>query len=272
MKKALVIVALVAMCATLAQGAIVTFTGNGKVDGDAYDTTIASTLMPSGYYYNPKILNYGANVQIMTRGTVSKGLLRFDLSALDGLVNSITSVTLRLYVNEGEGLVGVYRISDANSGWSEGDAAAGGMSPPPSNCATTWSTKFQNANLWAGGQGAPVAITDFDATPLAIFNTTGSVGSYVDIALGGDLTELITTWSNDDVTVRGIGSFSDPNGTDTPNEGMFLISDGTSVYFSSAQGANLPQLIVEGDIIPEPATMSLLAVGGLAALLRRRRA
>ena len=238
MKGSLLILALIAVCAGGAQALTMTFTGQ-----DAWDTTIASVRMPSGYHYAPSILNYGKSDRIMTRGTVSKGLLRFDVSALNGVADVIIDVTLRLHVNSGEGTVNVYRISDANSGWEEGSAAgSGGMWPIPGNNATTWRSKAQT-HLWAGGFGLPQSGTDFDPVPLTTFNTTGSVGSYVDIPLGGDLTELITTWSNSSAT-SGVGSFSVSQGANTANEGMLLVSDGTSVYFSSAESANMPELIV----------------------------
>jgi hypothetical protein len=89
----------------------------------------------------------------------------------------------------------------------------------------------------------------------------------------------------DDVTVAGVGqqgSLGGVGGVD--NDAMIVVdltglANAASLKFGirtdRAGGltpeSSLDNLVIEGAVVPEPATMSLLALGGLAVLRRRRR-
>ena len=119
MKKALVIVALVAMCATGAQADIITFSGDGSAGlGDLYDNNIQDRISWSSTG------NGGPNPELQLNENYRnrRALLRFDVSALAGTIVSVESVTLRMVLSRdyAGGNVAVNRILPADSSWEEG--------------------------------------------------------------------------------------------------------------------------------------------------------
>jgi len=116
----------------------------------------------------------------------------------------------------------------------------------------------------AGEDGTPdgvIDINDLDYLVHQLVETTIDVGSeYGDFNLDGlvdttDLTRLATDYGTGDTWVKG-----------NANRNIDLITDTTDLtILATYYGFGAP------DAVPEPATLSLLAIGAAAALARRRR-
>ena len=141
-------------------------------------------------------------------GGASRGLLRFDLSAMAGLYLDVNSITLKLNTNKYYKTgVSIYAIKPANAGWVEGTvqwAAETG-----SSC---WNYKAYDETAptaWAGSEGLGAPDTDYDSVPLATFDTLDDgVGGIVSIPLTGHagltIADLIDQWSGDQVNNAGL--------------------------------------------------------------------
>ncbi len=131
--------------------------------------------------------------------------------------------------------------------------------------ACTWYGPSGNGGpAWAGGNGDPGnAGTAVSAT----WSATAAAGDYWEV----DATSIVQEWMT-----GGTGG--------RPNRGVELWQTGntggtlySSFYSQDAEndqvtypGAEAMQLIIE--LVPEPATLGVLAIGGVLALIRRRRA
>lgn len=282
MKKLLVIALVLASCAT-ANAAIMTFGGNGNNQaGGAFDTMLAlANPMTGGYKFGGDVANYGGLGWLGANESAStRGLLRFDMSALNLTGQTVTSVTLRLFQsNTAVTNLSLFHVDDAvgqnpNSNWEEG-TDTGSYSNGWWN-RTSWSRCNRGiSDSWYGGSGGGTLVAPTLATVAA---TPGVVGAAVDFVFTGTqafLTSVMTAWASDTVTDWGRGAFAPPDtNVATPNRGMLLLGGnggGGARFYSSENGTNSlgPQLIVT--YTPEPATLGLLAIGGVAALIRRRK-
>ena len=151
---------------------------------------------------------------------------------------------------------------------------AGGAEPNPGVGQATWTYRTYNSAPWGGGTNdGPVADVDYDTS----ISTTTTI----------NLDEK-KVWNSLDVTpiVQAWLANANDGGAGTPNEGFITVitagggncywfsSDATDAYVAGQElpgvGADYyPYLTVE--YVPEPATMGLLAIGGLVALLKRRK-
>ena len=215
--------------------------------------------------------NYG-NFNLIAAGAVADfipnqiSVLRFDVSALDGLYSSIDSVTLRLYyhANGGDGTAAVttnvHAISAANRAWIEGThqgAAATGES--------TWNNLAHSSTPWAGSAGLGTAGTDYDSTVLATYTLPGpwvdrpAAGTAIDFTFTGSsatLTALINSWMVDNVTNSQDNPgllLRDP----TPTIGN-LRNRFTATSTENANAALHPQLIVEYSRSPSASDFSVI--------------
>jgi hypothetical protein len=252
---------------------IETFSGDNATGGTCYDTMIANNdPMTGGYKFGGNVANYGGLDWFGAKESAStRTLLRFDVSSLAG-EDYILTVTLRLY-QKGTDVtnLALFLVNDAganpNSNWEEG-TDTGSYSNGWWN-RTSWSYCNRGiSDSWDGGSGGGTLGTNL-ATVAA---TPGIDGAPVDFIFTGSfafLKSLMNQWATDSVTDNGRGAFATPDVNEaTPNAGMLLLGNGASFYSSENANGLGPVLIVE---VPEPATLSLLALGGLALLRKRKR-
>jgi hypothetical protein len=180
--------------------------------------------------------------------STQRTLIQFDLSAYSA--GSIQSAVLKFYVGavDQSGHVLAYRVTQS---WVEGTGTSGDTTD-----GADWFT-FDGSSSWGTAGG------DYNSTVIAdtVVSTSGQWYSL-------DITSLVQNWVNGTQSNFGLILVSgDPTGADTSGE-----NGNTGIYDipSSEGAANQPYLEITA--IPEPVTMSLLAVGGIAALLRRRKA
>ena len=273
---------LVCLSAAMAQGAEYTFTGNGDNGGDCYETVLWTNRIysgdPGGWNYSTSnggsLSHWGGNELAglpggSEAGENTRGLIRFDVSDLAGLVEPITSVELRVYQLEGVASeVGFHELTDPNSNWEEG-FDTGSSSWPGWWNRTCWASKLQGLSdsawyrmdfgweEWYGpGSGG------FYETPIAATTTTGS-GS-PSMVLTGDLDTLIADWAQSPVFERVTGRFTDPQEFEVAaNPGMYFVShDGIVKLASSEHGMIDPDGIPDNGDEFSPSPMLIVTTGG----------
>jgi hypothetical protein len=221
---------------------------DGYSENSVHDTYIESSVgdWNFGLVDEAKSFNNGSN-------TVHT-LVKFeDLSLPAGAV--VIDAYVRMTVGGGVGVATVssYIIADNNAGWSEGTQVA----TPAAAGDSTWNS-MAHATPWNGGAGA-------------LGGATLTASQNVDSAWFSGNTEIWNLVPN--ATAQ---SWID-GGT---NAGMLIAVAESSNYIkwrTSETYAGIPsvydrrpELYVEYNIIPEPMTMSLLGLGGLALIRRKR--
>jgi hypothetical protein len=267
MKKAIVALMLLAVCAG-ANADVVTFSGATQTA----DTMVASaTPMTGSYKFGGNTANYGGSTWFGTNagGSNTKAILRFDVSSLAGSFASINSVTLRLYQRDtSTANVTLFQMNPADSNWEEG-TDTGSYSNGWWN-RTSWSYCNRGcSDAWSGGAG----VGSWGAALASTAGMPGVLDSAVDFTFTGvDLDALITAWASVGVSDYGRMSFAAPDSNNVvANEGIVLLAGANSTFYSTENGTMIPELIVNFNPVPEPATMGLLAVGGVVALIRRKK-
>ena len=228
------------------------------------DTSFDSANDVNGGYNNGN--NGGANYIYANQTTTweeRRALIGFDLSSLTGQGLTVNSTTLKLASMAGASPdnvnVSFYPVAAANAGWVQG--TNGSVVFPANAGESTWNHKIHPNTNWAGSPGLSTPGTDYINTPAAtgVYNPTTTDGTIISFAL---TPSVVQSW------------------IDTPanNAGLLLLTDNDSTngyyrfaqYYSSEATANLrPVLELEVTAVPEPASLGLLAVGGL--LMSRRR-
>ncbi|MFP6613255.1 MAG: DNRLRE domain-containing protein, partial [Pirellulales bacterium] len=236
------------------QGANVVST-DGSVNIPDYDGT-QDTYMINAGAFNGGASNFGVSKTLRVNRDTRLSVLRFDVSALDGVFTEINSATLRLYTSAAAatGDTLVYRLADANSAWREG-SHDGGTCLGCNTHHATWAhlADFggfpQPTPTWASGTGGPnVAGTDYDAVPLGSLPNAGSkADATFDIPLGGDLTALFNDWSSTSPTGNGQSPWTaDWNwqqpAPQTANEGFLLRGTDGAIHDVHSSEAAVPQL------------------------------
>jgi len=194
------------------------------------------------------------------------GLVRFDVTALNGNVSAISAVTLRLTVTNSGALGGgadvigtntlqVFQMTAANGDWVEG---TGNISVGTGW--STWDQKIHGSQNWAGTPGANTAGVDYVNTLIAsfTFNNSTAAGSTIDLVFSD--VSFVSNWiagNNPGLMLRTSNFNSPPN----------VISLATSE--SSTLSAH-PELIVTFTPVPEPTSM-LLGMFGVVLAARKYR-
>jgi len=269
------------LVAATAQAATVTVQqGVDQGDGNGvYAGTDDTSLWTDGAGNTHR--NYGARTYLFAGDPYANGpagtnrigrpMMRFDLSGVISGATSVSSISLKLkedggVTTKGSGTINIYRIAAANAAWVEGT----GNSTPDLAGTADWSHLSHDDTDWAGSAGLSTAGTDYVATLLGSISFDATVGATYTVNLAASdaalRLSLIQEWSGTQANNAGLLFIAD---TDVAGGGG---SNTEGLVVASAENATLsfrPELTVE--YVPEPATMSLLGIGGLLALVRRKR-
>lgn len=254
------------LASAIADGSVTVYTGQNAVA----DTFVYSD---QGWAQSQIYKNFGGST---VAGSNQALLVKFGLDMLPGFTGStVAKAELRFYTqggNAGLGDTGYITTSD----WTEGSGtdtypgAAGGVSgahPTGYN-----DNSYQHADGTAVNVGwppnmsiAPFSWADnqpFTPTKDGVATTNGMAHNSWGVTQGQwdqyvtvDVTEIMQLWANG---TANYGLFVDGN----KNYGLFLSENMTNSEWQ-------PVLVMDYAPVPEPMTLTLLALGGLAVLRRR---
>ncbi len=185
--------------------------------------------------------NYGAytsGLSVREGGYNNRVMLEFDLSSISGTITNATVYMRNRWTVATNANVTVSRLTQA---WVEGTGAA-----TVSGDGATYDT-YDGTNNWATSGG--------DYTDGLARSVTTVRGAY----FGIDITSMVQYW------IDNGGS----------NKGLIIVNDAEVPNFDinskdEVSGTRAAYLVVDA-VVPEPATMTLLAIGAFGVLARRRR-
>lgn len=138
--------------------------------------------------------NYGGWALMLTdANAIQKILIRFDLSSIPaGSVCTAASIKLTPKDNDSAHDLSVYKITDANGDWVEGNKiiqTGSGMS--------CWNYKKYNTDAWAGSAGLATAGTDYINTVIASFSGATTANTQIEIPFNADGLLILESWFGD---------------------------------------------------------------------------
>jgi hypothetical protein len=235
---AMVVAAMVVSMATA--GAAVT-TLNSGVDGNLDSR--------GGNSFTSEVeFQYGLSYWEWTRSVV-----KFDLSSVPAYTN-ITSAKLKFTIT-----TATNNSSEVTSVYKEGVNWTTSATWTTSNGTTAWPSYAGYPNIdysVAGGGGAL-------SSPLA--TTTIATGTTGIVEL--DVTSAVQDWLINSQPNYGFFLKTGPSIFGTPASNFWNIQLGS---FDNVTASNRPTLVIDG-VVPEPASLGLLALGAIGLLRRRRR-
>ncbi len=241
---------------------------DGLIDITNYQGTGDSTLIQN--FANN---NYGGRYEILLGplggGQQRAGLIRFDVTSMDGIYQSIDSVKLRFTVvrlaTAASSTWNINLLREGNAGWVEGTANGVAEVGSPS-----WNYRVYDTTApteWLGGTSGARLTTDVYG-PMTTMTFTNAT-------LVGDVVELTLDPSSLDSSVDTLGEIIDlwSGGT---NAGIQIYGGSGQWGVASSEAATAgqePELVITYTAIPEPSAAVLTALlMGAAGFLRCRRA
>lgn len=253
--------------AALSSGAVATFqNGQNNPFGAGTYAGADDTRIRGGTDFQHN--NWGQGYYAYTiMGIQAYSLIRFDVSSMAGEYNSIESVTLTFKTDNDVNNVpfALHAISAANADWVEGTGDENGITAGGIANAATFAKKFDTSGTgvdvdWVGGPGLGVgtATPGYNPTPAVtgIWNVSGGDGMMT-ITLPAS---LIQSWIDNPAANGGLILLE----TGTPS-GQYIVFKG-----SESAPQNYPKLEINYTPVPEPTAISLLGLGALAMLRRRK--
>ncbi|MCD4823434.1 MAG: DNRLRE domain-containing protein [Phycisphaerae bacterium] len=217
------------------------------VTSPAFSDLTVTSEADAFMYASAADTNYGTGTQLEMKNSgspIRKSWIRFNISTWDS-GTAVTSATLKLttvYIS-GTTSSASFNVYALNNGT---DFGSGRLSEDWSETGITWN----NAPGNAAANGLDASYT----THVGSFSWSGgepAAGTEFSVTLS-DLAAINDSRNGDDIVTFIVLR------TDTNN---------TNAFFASRENTNDPELT----LTPEPATMTLLGLGGIGLLIRRRR-
>jgi len=224
----------------------------------------SSPVLAGGKYGSKGIYQIALKLQIGDTAGQSFAQLAFDLNTSGNLtqysdavnaINSLTSTNPKLNAAGGKGVYTDPFLGDIAFGAGAGAASVGIITDFGDTGTSTSDLKFIYLESSVGGA---VATT----SPKRLFAQTGQ-NAALTTALGLPVTfaNLLMKYNGGDASLTGAFGL--------PGEGLTLVNgDSGALGQASTSGAQFGS--VQFGEVPEPATLSLAALGGLAVIRRRR--
>lgn len=256
-------------------GSATVYSGQGMI-GDAYlytDTGWAQSLIYT---------NSGAATQTPAYAPL---LVKFGLNAVPGFAGStVAKAELRFYTPGGnQGLYNTGYVT--TSDWAEGNKTAvyygfgdfpGKDVAAPGVTGAAPSALNTDAFQWPDGTAVDVGYPpDMSKAPFSWANSQPFAPSKDGVSVVGGITHNpwgVTAGQWDQYVTVDVTPILQSWANGTPNYGLFADSTGNYSLYLSENTTNVnwqPVLVMDYSPVPEPTTLSLLALGGLAVVRRR---